>query len=76
MRKLQKELEDAVDRAEAAEMALNKARSRARASGGGGAVGRQTSREVSRLLSPSYNEYSSYPEGLDSILSRSDSSFH
>ena len=75
MRKLQKELEDAVDRAEAAEMALNKARGRARASGGG-AVGRQTSREVSRLLSPSYNEYSSYPEGLDSILSRSDSSFH
>ena len=56
VRKLQKDLEDAEDRAETAESALNKARSRARAGGGTG-VGRQTSREVSRPLSPLYHKY-------------------
>lgn len=60
VRKLQKDLEDAEDRAETAESALNKARSRARASaGGGGAIGRQTSREVSRPLSPLHHRYHS-----------------
>ena len=59
VRKLQKDLEDAEDRAETAESALNKARSRARASGGGAGVGRQTSREVSRPLSPLHHRYHS-----------------
>ena len=60
MRKLQKDLEDAEDRAETAESALNKARSRARAGAGGGGVGRQTSREVYRPLSPLHHRYHSY----------------
>ena len=59
VRKLQKDLEDAEDRAETAESALNKARSRARANAGGGGIGRQTSREVSRPLSPLHNRYHS-----------------
>lgn len=60
VRKLTKDLEDAEDRAETAESALNKARSRARASAGGGGIGRQTSREVSRPLSPLHHKYHSY----------------
>ena len=64
VRKLQKDLEDAEDRAETAESALSKARSRARA-GGGTAIGRQTSREVSRpLSSSSHLIYRSYPSSL------------
>ena len=68
-RKLQKDLEDAEDRAETAESALNKARSRARAGGSSG-IGRQTSREVSRpLSSSSHLIYHSYPSSLHLLSS-------
>ena len=78
VRKLQKDLEDAEDRAETAESALSKHRSRARASAGGGGVGRQTSREVSRPLSPLHHRYHSYNSLLSptsSIYSDNDSRY-
>ena len=56
-RKLQCCLEEAEERAETAESALNKVRSRSRAGVSTGGVGRTTSREVSRPLSPLHHRY-------------------